>query len=135
MLLEHFEEKLDPPLAIIVPYYHPAQEPWILLSALVDGEADDLVGEDVPALRQGMVLYDFISGITFDTGNKKDAGVIPLGKEFKVIVAPIHGYNAADGKREIAGSGDVSSPAISDHREVRQIAVMLWNVTMKVLEV
>ncbi len=80
-------------------------------------------------------MYDFISSVVFKSCHEEDTGVIPLKEEFKVTVAPIHGYNAADGKREIAGSGDVSSPAISDHREVRQIAVMLWNVTMKVLEV
>ena len=113
MLLEHFEEKLNLPLAIIVPDYHPAQEPWILLSALVAGEADELVGEDVPALRQRAIMYDFISSVVFKSCHEEDTVVIPLKEEFKVTVAPIHGYNAADGKREIAGSGDVSSPAIS----------------------
>ena len=44
-------------------------------------------------LRRRAVLYDFINGITFKTCNKKDTGVIPLGKEVKVIVAPIHSHN------------------------------------------
>jgi len=52
-------------------------------------------------LRQRTVSYDFISGIAFKTRNKKDTGVIPLGKEVKVIVAPIHSHNTPGGKREM----------------------------------
>ena len=76
-------------------------------------------------LRQGAISYDFISGIAFKTSNKKDAGVIPLGKEVKVIVAPIHSHNTPGGKREIACGSDIGSLPISDHREIRQIAIVV----------
>ena len=76
-------------------------------------------------LRQRAVLYDFISGIAFKTSNKKDTGVIPLGKEVKVIVAPIHSHNTTGGKREIMCGSDIGSLPISDHREIRQIAVVV----------
>ena len=76
-------------------------------------------------LRRRAVLYDFINGIAFKTSNKKDAGVIPLGKEVKVIVTPIHSHNTTGGKGEIMCSSDISSLPISDHREIRQIAVVV----------
>ena len=149
MLLEHFEEEFDLPtipvypangvrsegkvvgqklnlsLVLFVPDYHPAQQFRILEAGPGSGEADDLVGEDVPALRQGTVIYDFISSVVFESRHEKDTGVSPLKEEFKVIVAPVHGYNAAGGKREMASGDDIVSLAIGDHGEVRQIAVVV----------
>ena len=89
------------------------------------GEADDLVGEDAPALRQGAVLYDFISSVAFESRNEEDTGFSPLKEEFKVTVAPIHSDNAASGKREMVCGGDIGSLTISYHGKVRQIAVVI----------
>ena len=112
-------------MVLFVPDYHPAQQVWILEAGLGSGEANELVGEDIRTLRQGAVLNDFISGVAFEPGNEGDTGVVPSGKEFKIIVAPVHSYNAACGKREIAGNGYVGGFAICDHGEIRQIAVVV----------
>lgn len=66
-----------------------------------------------------MVVYDFINGVAFEPGNEEDAGVIPLGKEFKVAVPPVQGDDAAGGNGEMAGGGDIGSLAIGDHGEVQ----------------
>ena len=92
------------------------------MSALVAGEFDELVGKDIGMLRQSAVFYNFISGIAFKTSNKKDAGVIPLSKEVKVIITTIHCHNATG--RKHCGS-DIGSLPISDHREIRQITVVI----------
>ena len=118
-------QKLGLPLVLFVPDYHSAQQAWILETGLGPGKADDLVGEDAPALRQGAILYDLVSGVAFEPGNEVDTRVSPLKEKFEVTIAPIHSYNAASGKREIAGSGYVGSFAIGDHGEVRQIAVVI----------
>jgi len=52
---------------------------------------------------------------------KKDAGVISLGKEIKVIIVPIHN----GGNSEIMCGSDIGSLPISDHREIRQIAFVV----------
>jgi hypothetical protein len=51
-------------------------------------------------LRQGAVFYDFINSIAFKTSHKKDTGVIPLVKEVKVIVTPIHSHNTTVAKHQ-----------------------------------
>ena len=61
-----------------------------------------------------MVMYDFISSVAFESGNKEDTGVSPLKEELEVIVAPIHNDDAARRKGEMVGGGDVGSLAISD---------------------
>ena len=118
-------QKLDLPLVLLVPDYHPAQQFWILEAGSETGEADDLVSEDVPALRQRAIMYDFINGVVLESGHKEDTGVIPLPEEFKVTVAPVHSDDAASGKGEMASGDDIGSLAISDHGEVRQIAVVV----------
>jgi len=45
-------QKLDLPLVLFVPESHPAQQSWILESGPGSSEADEVVGEDVGALRQ-----------------------------------------------------------------------------------
>ena len=70
-------------------------------------------------------MYDFISGVVLESGNKENTGVMPLPEEFKVAVGPVHSDDAAGGKREMAGSDDVGSLAFGDHGEVRQIAVVV----------
>jgi len=70
------------------------------------------------------VSYDFISGIAFKTRNKKDTGVIPLGKEVKVIVAPIPATILRREAWNCVRQWHRSLP-ISDHREIRQIAVVV----------
>jgi hypothetical protein len=118
-------EKLNLTLVLFVPDYHTAKQPRILKTCDRAGEADNLVSKDVPALRQGAVMYDFISGVVLESGNKENTGVIPLAKEFKVAVGPIHSDDAPGGKGEMAGSDDVGSLAFGDHGEVRQIAVVV----------
>jgi len=118
-------EQLDLPLVLFVPDYHPTQQPWIFLFGHGPAEANDLVGEDVSALRQKAVMYDFVGSVVFESGNEEDTGSIPLPEELKVIVAPIHNHDAACGNGEMAGGGDISSLAIGDHGEVRQIAVVV----------
>ena len=149
MLLEHFEEefdlptvpiypansgrseamvvgeKLNLPLVLFAPDYYPAQQPRILLFGHGSGEADDLVGENVSALRQGAVMYDFIGSVVFESRHEEDTGVIPLKEEFKVTVASVHNDDAARGKGEMVGGGDIGSLAIGDHSEVWQIAVVV----------
>ena len=149
MLLEHFEEELDLPavpvyaanggrseaklvgqelnlsLVLFVPDYHPAQQFWILEAGLESGEANDLVSEDITALWQRAVMYDFVSSVAFESGNEEDTGVIPLKEEFKVTVSPVHSDDTACGKRKEAGGDDIGSFAIGDHGEVRQIAVVV----------
>jgi len=118
-------QKYDLPLVLFVPDYHPAEQFWILESGHGASEMDGLVSEDVGTMWQGTVIYNCIRSVILESGNEEDTGVSPLGKELKVIVAPIHDYNAAGGKREMAGGGDVGSFAISDHGEVWQIPIVI----------
>lgn len=149
MLLEHLEEEfdlpavsiditdgsgskakviskqLDLPLILVIPDHYPAQRPWVLQAGSGSGEADCLVDEDFGSLGQGTVLYDFVSGVAFQSGNEENAGTIPLGEKVEVIVAPIHGDDAATGKDEMTSDGNVGCLAIGDHGKVRQITVMV----------
>jgi len=149
MLFEHFEEelnfpavpvypangvrsegkvvgqKLNLPLVLFIPDNHSAQQPRILLFGYRTGEADDLVGEDVSALRQGTVMYDFVDSVALEPGNKEDTGFIPLPEEFKVTVSPVHSDDAASRKCKMVGRGDIGGLAIGDHGEVRQIAIVV----------
>ena len=118
-------EKLNLPLVLFVPDNHPAQGFRIFETCHRAGEADDLVSEDISALRQRAVMYDFISGVVLEPGNEEDTGVIPLPEELEVAICPVYSDNAAGGKREMAGSYDVGSLSFGDHREVRQIAVVV----------
>jgi hypothetical protein len=149
MLFEHFEEelnfpaipvypangvrsegkvvgqKLDFSLVFFIPDYHLAQQSRILLFGHRSGEADDLVGEDVSALWQGAVMYDFVGSIALEPGNEEDTRVIPLPEEFKVTVSPVHSDDTTGGKREMASGDNIGSLAIGDHGEVRQITVVV----------
>jgi len=118
-------QKLNLPVVLFVPDYHPAQPFGIFEASLGSGEADDLVSKDAPALRQGAIMYDFVSSVVFDSGNEEDTGVSPLKEEFKVTVSPVHSDDAAGGKREMASSDDIGSLAIGDQGEVRQIAIVI----------
>ena len=118
-------QKLNLPLVLFIPDNHPAQQLRILEPSLWSSEANDLVGEDVPALWQGAVIYDFVGSVALEPGNEEDTGVIPLPEEFKVTVSPIHSDDAAGGEREMASGDDIGSLAIGDHGEVRQIAVVV----------
>jgi len=70
-------------------------------------------------------MYDFISGVLLESGNKEDTVVIPLPEEVKVAVCPVHSDDAAGGKGEMAGGDDIGSLAFGDDGEVRQIAVVV----------
>ena len=82
-------EKLNLALVLFIPDYYPAQQPRILLFGHGSGEADDLVSENVSALRQGAVIYDFVGSVVFESGHEEDTGVIPLKEELKVTVASV----------------------------------------------
>jgi len=116
---EMVSEKLGLSLVLVVPDYYSAQQPWILEPSSRPGEANKLVGEDIGPLRQWAVVYDFIGGVAFESGNEENTGAIPLSKEVKVVVAPIHSDDASPRKRELTSGGNVGSLAISDHGEFR----------------
>jgi hypothetical protein len=164
VLLEHFEEEFDLPavpvypanggcsegkvvseklnltLVLFVPDNHPAQQFWILLSGHRAGESNELIMEHISMLRQGAVMYDFINGVLLESGNEENTGVVPLPEEFKVTVSAVHRDDAAGGKSKMAGSDDIGSLAFGDHREVRQIAVVVkeqveLNGTLRLTEI
>ena len=70
-------------------------------------------------------MYDFVGSVVFESGNEEDTGIIPLPEELKVIVATVNNDDAARRKRELVGSGDIGSLAISNHGKVRQIAIVV----------
>ena len=149
MLLEHLEKELDLPtvsvypadgsrseakvvgekfnfsLAILIPDYHPTQQAWILEASLWSGEADDLVGEDISAVWQRAVMYDFISCITLESGDEENAGFIPLPEEIKITISSVYSDDAARGKREMASGDYIGSLAVSDYGKVWQVTIVV----------
>jgi hypothetical protein len=60
-----------------------------------------------------------------EPGDEEDAGLVPLPEEIEIVIAPIHGDDAAGGKRKTAGCDHVSGLALGNHGEVGEIAVMV----------
>jgi len=118
-------QKLNPPLVFIIPDHYPAQESWILEAGSGAGESDKLVDEDIGPLWHGTVLDNFIRGVAFKPGNEEYAGIVPLSKEVKVVVTPVHGDDAARRKREMTSNVNIGSLAISDNGEVGHITVVV----------
>jgi len=118
-------QKLNLSLVLFVPDYHPTQQFRILEPGHGTCEADNLVDKDVPTLGQRAIMYDFISSVVFEPRHKENARVIPLKKEFKIIVAPVYSDDAAGRQGEMSSGVDIDSFAIGDHGEVRQIAIVI----------
>jgi len=86
---------------------------------------DDLVGEDISAVWQRTVMYDFISCITLESGDKEDAGLIPLPEEIKITISTVYSDDTASGKREMVSGDYIGSLAISDYGKVWQVTIVV----------
>ncbi len=72
-----------------------------------------------------MIPDNIINVIAFESGNKENASVIPSGKEVKVVITPVYGDDTIGGKSEMTSGDDIVSLTVSDHGEVRHIAVVV----------
>jgi len=115
----------DLTLVLFVPNHHPSEDMRTVFLGLDSVEPDQLITEHIAGDGDGPLLSDAVVGVFLHSGDEVDAVLCPGGKEFVVIVAPIHGDNRTWRKRDFPGNGHIMLLPVGNVSIGREVPIMI----------
>ena len=106
-------------------HFDAPQKMRTLLLSTDSDQADGLILDDAPVLRNGVFLDDLEQRVVLHAGDEIDARVCPFGKQAVVVVAPVINNDCASREMHLVGGLDVGHFAIGDDAEARQVAIVV----------
>src|SRR4051794_35701337 len=108
-----------------IPDNHAPEHGRAVIVSFAADESDQVVGPDIPVLRNGTLRRYLVSGILLQTGDEIDFLGGPLAKQRVIVIAAIHHHDGAGIQREDASHLDVAASGLSDQHIARQVIVVV----------
>jgi hypothetical protein len=123
--LHQIGQQDDLALVFGIPSDDASQQVRIVGLGLGTGEADELVGADVPVLRDHAFLDHLKGGVVLQAGDKENPAHTPAAEQGVVDIAAVDGHNRAGIQPEGIGQLNVAPFGFGEQHVGRQVVVVV----------